>query len=368
MTFDVNPWNEQLSEILVHWKWMGLILSLLMGFLLHSLGKKAFLNIKNSPWARQKAQGFFLHFLDTNLHLPASWLLTSLFWRACLDILSLPPGLDKYLTFGVQLILSVHLILLAYRGAEALGEYLKQRSSQLENSLDFQLLTMATKVFKIFVVIFGTLIALQNFKIEVMSLLAGLGLGGLALALAAQDTAANLFGSLMIVMDRPFRVGDFIKVGTTEGIVEEVGFRSTRIRTPYNSLVTIPNSVIAKETIDNLQMRPQRRIRHVLGLTYSAQEEQIGNFMRGLETYLQGQTHLIDPSKVSVHLLALGDFSIQIVVQFFAFTNDPNQELKIQQDFLFYAMKWAQTCGVEFAFPTATRIVRWQQEAPQPPL
>ena len=80
-----------------------------------------------------------------------------------------------------------------------------------------------------------------------MSLLAGLGLGGLAFALAAKDTAANLFGSIMLILDRPFKIGDAVKAGNVDGTVEEIGFRSTRIRTFYNSLISVPNQGLARK-------------------------------------------------------------------------------------------------------------------------
>src|SRR5690606_33156269 len=108
-------------------------------------------------------------------------------------------------------------------------------------------------------VIMGGLFILQNLNVNVASLLAGLGIGGLAFALAAKDTLANFFGSIMIFSDRPFQVGDWVKIGDAEGIVEEVGFRSSRIRTFYDSLLSIPNGKIVDTPIDNYGARVYRR-------------------------------------------------------------------------------------------------------------
>ncbi len=357
MNNEFNQWSNSVWVLMPNWKWIGILIALAAGFLLHSLLKNFFHRLKDSHWARSRSVGFFLHFLETSLQSPVAWLVTSLFWTAALDSLSVPPVLEKYLKIAIQLLLSVNLILLAYRAIEAFGVVLTRHSSKSDSKLDNQLAPMVTKVLKIFVVVFGVLLTLQSFDVKVMSILAGLGLGGLALALAAQDTAANLFGSVMILVDKPFRVGDFIKVAGTEGVVEDIGFRSTRIRTPYNSLITIPNSVAAKETIDNLELRPQRRVRHVLGLTYDSTDQSIKAFMGELETYLRNHPS-VEASSATVRMMAFGDFSIQVLVQFFILTRDWNEEMRIQQDFLFFARETAQRTQVDFAFPTSTQLVK----------
>lgn len=354
---EFSQWANDIWFLLPNWKWVGLVIALLAGVVLNTLLRQLFRRMKNSEWARGRATGFILYFLDTNLQAPLAWILTSLFWTASIDALTLTPGLDKYLKIAAQLILSFNIIILVYRAVEALGEVLLSYTSKTENTLDDQLAPMATKVLKVFVVIFGILVALQNFGVNVMSVLAGLGLGGLALALAAQDTAANLFGSIMIVLDRPFRIGDFINVASVDGKVEEIGFRSTRLRTTYNSLVTIPNSVVAKEKIDNFEVRPQRRVRHVLGLSMDAKEDQIRAYMNEIESFFKGNAK-IDQTSYIVRLQAMGDFSFQILVQFFVLTRDWTEEMNTQQEFLFHAMRSAEKVKVEFAYPTSTQIVK----------
>ncbi len=354
---ELNEWMTANLFLMPNWKWIALAIALAAGLILKSLLKKFFRKIKNAPWARSHAVGFLLHFIETAVENPLAWIVTCLFWHATLDSLSLAPGLDKYLKILVQLVLSLNLIFLVYRAVEAFGAVLMQYTLKANNPLDDQLAPMATKVLKVFVVIFGVLIALQNFGLNVMSVLAGLGLGGLALALAAQDTAANLFGSITIVADRPFQIGDWIKVGETEGNVEDIGFRSTRIRTFYNSIITIPNSTMAKEKIDNMSSRESARIRHTIGLTYDTKVDQLKAYMQSLTDYLNSHPDILKEGMV-VKFVNMGDFSLQIYVQFYIQASAMPRERDIQEDFLFFAMEIAEGMKLDFAFPTATHYVK----------
>ncbi len=354
---EFNEWMNASLFLMPNWKWIGLAIAIVAGFLLKSLAKKFFAKLKKAPWARARAVGFILHFLETSVETPLAWIVTCLFWHASMDSLSLPPGMTKYLGILVQLVLSLNLIILVYRAVEAAGRVLVDYTQSTPNPLDDQLAPMATKVMKVFVVIFGVLIALQNFGLNVMSVLAGLGLGGLALALAAQDTAANLFGSITIVADRPFQIGDLIRVGDTEGTVEDIGFRSTRIRTLYNSVVTIPNSTIAKEKIDNMSARSLIRIRHTIGLTYDARVDQLQAYMQSLQQYLMNHPD-VTKENIIVKFVNMGDFSLQILVQFFISYGAALREREIQEEFLFYAMKTAEAMKLEFAFPTTTQYIK----------
>jgi len=350
---ELDAWMNGVLFLMPNWKWLGLVVALFAGLILKSLLTQLFHALKNASWAKGRATGFLLYFLETDLQKPLAWILTCVFWSVSLDSLSLPLILDKYLGILIQLILSINAIVLVYRAAEAVGRLFFKITVSTGAPLDSQIAPMATKILKVVVIIFGVLITIQNFGINVMSILAGLGLGGLALALAAQDTAANLFGSIMIIADKPFRVGDLVKLGSIEGVVEEIGFRSTRIRTATKSLITMPNSTVAKENIENLEFRTQRRIRHVFGLTYDAKADQINAFKRELEIYLSAHPK-VDQTSTLLRLNALADFSLNVLAQYYLFTTDPNEEFALQEEFLFHAMKSAEKVGVQFAFPTQT--------------
>ena len=184
-------------------------------------------------------------------------------------------------------------------------------------------------------------------------MLAGLGLGGLALALAAQDTAANFFGSLMILVDQPFKIGDYIKIGDTEGIVENIGFRSTRIRTFDRSLVTLPNSFVAKEKIDNLTLRDSFRIRHILGFVYSTPTKTLASYCDELRKDLSLDPRVLKDD-IRVFFQEMGDFNLQVLVQVYVTPMTAIEFAATRQEFLIQIMNLAEKRGLEFAFPTQT--------------
>ncbi|MCB0349325.1 MAG: mechanosensitive ion channel, partial [Bdellovibrionales bacterium] len=213
----------------------------------------------------------------------------------------------------------------------------------------------------VFVIIFGFLVMVQNFGINVMSLLAGLGLGGLAVALAAQDTCANFFGSVMILLDRPFRIGDIINVANIEGTVEDVGFRSTKIRTFYGSLITVPNAEMAKSHIDNLGVRKQRRVRFHLGVEYSTKPDSMKKFIEGVKTIIAANS-LSDKDNITVAFDSYGDFSLNILLNFFLNVQDIKGELVEKEKILLEIYALADSLNVGFAFPTQTIHLSKSQE------
>jgi MscS family membrane protein len=352
----MNEWLQQNILLMPNWKWAGLALALVIGYFLRSISFQTILFLKQRKNLRANAHLILQHWLELPIQKPLSWIITSFFWILAINTLALPGGLHQFCSYLVKFILAVMLIRLSYLSVDAIGKWLSVRSTNSNSSLEDQIAPFAVKTLKVFVVIFGVLVALQNFDVNVMSLIAGLGLGGLALALAAQDTAANLFGSITILADRPFHIGDFIKVGDTEGTVEEIGFRSTRVRTFYNSLVTIPNSIMAKEKIDNLGVRPARRLRHTFGFVYGTHRDGIQAFIDHLTYYLK-QHPTVRKEDVLVTFNALGDFSLQVQMTAHVIVADVFEENKVQQEVLFEVMKAAGDLKLDFAFPTQTLML-----------
>lgn len=353
----LNPtltfWLQSELFLMPNWKWIGLAVAISAGLLIQSLLFRFILNFKNSEKVRAKAHDFFLYFIEQDIHRPLSWIVSSMFWIESLEGLQLHLGFTKYILIFLKIFAAYFVIRLAYMAVDAVGSLLEALAKKTENTLDDQLAPFFTKTLRVVVIVLGILILLQNLGVNVMSLLAGLGLGGLALALAAQDTAANVFGSIMIILDRPFQVGDWIKVADTEGCVEEIGFRSTRVRTFYNSLITIPNSVMAKEKIDNMGARPTRRIRHTIGIAYETSTENMKQFEMSVLNYLE-QNPLVDKANITVRFNLMGDFNLQILVNCFIYAATGPIELQFQEDLLFFIKDVAAKINVEFAYPTQT--------------
>lgn len=350
---------------LPNWQWAGIVLGFILGLFLVGLLRMILGRVQSLLIKSTATDSFGAYALARPLYAPFSWVLIGTFWLLVLRALELPSGLFTALQVLVQVIIAFYGIRLVYLLVDALGQQLIRMAQQTENTLDDQLAPFATKTLKVLVVVLGVLLFLQNTGVNVVSLLAGLGLGGLALALAAQDTAANLIGSITIILDRPFQVGDFVRIGDTEGVIEEVGFRSTRIRTFYKSLVTLPNSTVAKEKIDNLGVRPSRRIRHSLGIVYSTPPEKIQLFCDQIRELISQIPELDQNDIPNVNLMSLGDFSLNIVVNFYVFATDAFGENSIQNKFLQDILALANKTGIDFAFPTQTLWLQTQGAKPR---
>ena len=242
---------------------------------------------------------------------------------------------------------------LVYRQIDVLSAVLERRAADTDTKLDDQLVPMVRRTLKVFVVAVGGIFVLQNLNVDVASLVAGLGLGGLAFALAAKDTLANVFGSLVIFIDRPFQIGDWVIISDIEGIVEDVGFRTTRIRTFYNSLVTVPNAKLTDTAIDNMGQRRYRRIKTLIGLTYSTTPDQMQAFVEGARAIVAAHPQT-RKDYYEIHFNNFGAYSLDIL--FYAFVEVANwsAELQARHELFLSLIKLAGELGVEFAFPTRT--------------
>ncbi len=224
------------------------------------------------------------------------------------------------------------------------------------NRLDDVLVPLLRKTAKIVVVIIGAIFILRALGVgdtTVNKMFAGLGLGGLAFALAAQDTLKNFFGSIAVVLDRPFQVGDWIKIGSVEGTVESVGLRSSRIRTFYNSQITVPNSEILNATVDNMGRRRFRRIRCMISVTYSTTPEQLDAFCEGIRELIR-QLPYMRKDYFHAYVNEFAGSSIDILLYCFLETPDWSTELRERHRLFLDILRVARRLGVEFAFPTQT--------------
>lgn len=352
--------EQALNSVLVavpNWKWLSLIIGFSVLYLSRGVLVQILKALKHNPKLTAQRNIFLNRFLSLDIERSLSWIILSICAMVLIESLELSIGLEKYLLTFCRLLLSYNAIRTIYLAAEAFGSVMQAWSAQTETHIDDQLAPLATKTLKVLVIIVGTLIALQNFGINVTALLAGLGIGGVALAFAAQDTVANVFGTMTILLDSPFKLGDRIKILDIEGNVEEVGFRSTRIRTFYNSVVTLPNSVVAKEKIDNLSARENIfRFRAVLGFTYGATQEQIQKFCEHLRYFLR-QEPTVDQERITIHFTDFAESSLNVLINFHYRTNDPALETATNESFLFAINKIASEQKLSFAFPTRTLVI-----------
>jgi len=279
-----------------------------------------------------------------------------------LPILQMPVTPTQVLQIAAKAFALVSAIWAIYRVVDLASEYFERKAGRTTTKFDDLLVPLVRKAVKIFVVAFGLVFIAESFDLPITSLVAGLGIGGLAFAFAAKDTIENLFGSVAVILDRPFNVGDWIQVGETEGIVEDLGFRSTRIRTFHNSLVTVPNATLVRATVDNYGRRMYRRYRAVFNLTYDTDPNLVEAYCEGLREIVRSHPHT-RKDVYEVHLNNLGAHSIDVLVYIFFRVPDWSTELRERHRFILDALRLAKKLGVEYAFPTQTLHLQRDEES-----
>jgi len=240
-----------------------------------------------------------------------------------------------------------------WRLIEGLSAYFSARAMLTESAMDDQLVPFIGKTLKIFLVLTGVLVMTQNMGYSISGLIASLGIGGIAIAMAAKDTIANVFGSIMILVDRPFSIGDWIKTSKFEGVVEEIGFRSTKIRTFERTLVNVPNSSLANMVIDNIDGRSERRIKMRIGLTYDTTPVQMKKAIAGIEAILINHSG-VDQSYKLVKFDEFEDSSLSIFLYYFSASKVWEEYLQVRQEVNLQIMHLLEELELDFAFPTRT--------------
>ncbi len=285
---------------------------------------------------------------------PFSYFLMIAYALVFVRILQLPVESGRFIIGTLNILQPLAVTIVFYKLVDVFGSYLKIMALKTESTLDDQLVPLVRKALKFFVVIVGGLIILrEGLNVDIWPILTGLSIGGLAVALAAQDTLKNFFGSIMIFIDKPFQIGHWITSGDIDGTVEEVGFRSTRIRTFRNSLMYVPNAKLADSVVDNHGLRVYRRFFTTITVTYDTPPALVELFVEGLRTIVEKHP---DTRKDTFHIYFndLGAHSLNIM--FYIFFNVPTwgEELRARHEVLIEVMKLAETLGVRFAFPTQT--------------
>jgi MscS family membrane protein len=253
--------------------------------------------------------------------------------------------------FLLVLIISVFKIIL--RIIDFIAHVIINKVSLTESKSHAQMVPFAKELSKIVMIIFAVFVVLGSvFNLNVATIIAGLGIGGIAVALAAQDTLQNLLGSFTIFADKPFVVGDLVRVDKYEGTIEKVGFRSTLLRTLDKTLVIIPNKKMVDSPLENLSMRNLRRMKFNIGLKYDTTMQVMLKISKEIEKFVN------DHSSTSNDTLAtfdsFGDSALYIQVLYFIEIIDYNDYMKIRQDINYQIIKIVSDNGAEFAFPSQT--------------
>ena len=288
------------------------------------------------------------------LRSPIVWLIVSLLFMAGLPDIQLPVRISSGLFFIARLIMSFSAVIFCSRTIDLLSEIFLAKAERTESKLDDQLIPLVNRAGKTLVWILGVVFILQNMGVQVTALVAFGSVGGVAIALASKDTVENLFGSLVVFIDQPFQIGDYVIIdGSIEGVIEEVGFRSTRIRTLDKTLISVPNAKIAHCTVNNYAKIPERRFKCTLGLRYDTTTEQMEDFIESVRTYLS-EHEMINSDTVLVLFADMNSFSLDVLVMAFINSNAWIDLVNFKHEAFLQFMKIADKHGVGYAFPTTT--------------
>ena len=232
-----------------------------------------------------------------------------------------------------------------------LEPFIIKATDKLGKELSKEIGMFAIKSIKVFIIMLGVVAIFKEWGIDVTTFIASLGLGGLAFALAAKDTAANLFGGFAILTDKIFKIGDWIKVGGVEGTVEDIGMRTTKIRAFDKGLITVPNATIANSSVLNFSRRDRRRIKMRIGVTYSTKPSQMQQMLNEIRDMLN--THpKIHKDPMFVYFDEFQDSSLSIFFYLFTTTADWEAYLKIREDINLKIMQIVENNDASIAFPS----------------
>ena len=280
---------------------------------------------------------------SSNIHYPTQWNLTN----------ENELGLKMFINNGFYLVFVCSIMWILLKIIDFVGLILRKKAELTENKMDDQLVPFIIEIGKILIYIFGIFIIMGSvFNVNIAALATGLGIGGIALAMASKESLENLLGSFTIFFDQPFTVGDVVTVGSVTGSVEKVGFRSTRIRTFDKSLVTVPNKKMIDAELDNLGLRPVRRVKFNIGLTYDTSTDQIKSIVNDIQDMVN--LHEMTNQDGRVRFQEFGSSSLDIMVMYFV--NSPRWEdlINVKQDVNYKIMEIVKRHKSDFAFPSST--------------
>jgi len=349
---NLPSWAFKENFVLLNIQWLGLFIIILLSYIIDRIVRLYFavkavelLSRKGVHFSEKEQKkftspiGFFAFALSLN------WLLR---------YLELPEKILSYFLKGCDIAIAVTVILVLVKVIDIICLFLEGKAKETENKFDDILVPLIRKTSRFFVYSFGILFIGDALDINMKNILAGMGIGGIAFALAAKDTVSNLFGSFTVLVDRPFSIGDWVVIsGNIEGTVIEVGLRSTRIKTFYDSVITVPNGNLTNAHIDNLGQRKYRRYSTKIAVDYATPANKIENFCEAIRQLILKHPHT-RKDYFHVYFNEMGASALEILLYVFWEVPDWSCELNERQNLLLDIMRIADEMNISFAFPTQT--------------
>jgi len=353
----VPPALRKRTLVLEQWQWIAIALLVFVGVLLERILTFVLVRVMGGQLARRLSRRRVEDTLVRTAMRPLGIAGMAGLWWVALLVLGLPAQALAILLLAVKFIAIAAVVWSLYRMVDVGAAVLESYAAETETRYDDLLIPLLRSSAKIFIAVFGVVLLADNLDINITGLLAGLGLGGIAFALAAQDTVKNFFGSVTVLLDRPFQVGDWIVVGAVDGTVESVGFRSTRVRTFYDSLVTLPNANLISAHVDNYGSRRYRRWKTTLGVAYDTPPEKLEALCEGIRELVRRHPYT-RKDYFHVYLNEFGPSSLDILVYVFWEAPDWATELRERHRLVVDILRLTHHLGVEIAFPTQTLYLK----------
>lgn len=330
------------------WVWLALTLIALLLSILSRLLSKIFLAL-TKPLIKRYAKSVESHRVEAFLE-PLRLLLSVAVFRACMVAVAPSALVRHYILEMLTLLFVMGLASLAMRAVDVVSDQIASRLDSRQRALSSSVIPLFVRVTKVLIFGFAVTEILYRWGYPTSTILAGLGVGGLAVALAAQKTLENLFGSVSVITDRPVLVGDFCKFGSQVGTVEDIGLRSTRIRTLDRTVVTIPNSVFSTMTLENYSRRDRMWFHPTLHLRRDTTPDQIRGMMKAVVDVLSDHSQ-VDASGLPLRFTQITDQSYDLEIFAYVLTADFNRYLEVQSELLLKIMEAAARLSVYFAVP-----------------
>jgi MscS family membrane protein len=356
-----SPIEKYLPTVLVSWnlagtpawRWIALgLLLIVVAALSRTIARLGILLLR--PIVRTFAPKVDSSLVHTVIG-PAQLLLGGLFLRAGVEWLAPPALLRLYLARACTLLIILGAAWFFANTADLIIERIRLRMEARGSTLSRSALPLASRVVKVTIFVFAATAVIGSWGYNTSTILAGLGIGGIAIALAAQKTIENLFGGVAVVSDRPVAVGDFCKFGDRVGTVEDIGLRSTRVRTLDRTLVSIPNGEFSSMVLENFSQRDKVWFHPTLNLRRDATPDQVRNILDSIHRILTEHPK-VEIGALPVRFIGAGSYSLDIEIFAYIQTADYDEFLKIQQDLLLRIMDAISAAGTSLALPTQTNV------------
>ena len=346
-------------------QWFFLLGFFIVGYLVYKLAPILTVYLILMPLRFVKLGENYIELIKRALR-PLAYLAMLYIWYYGLVGVHAAPNVIQWAAWIIHPLGIVLTMIFLMRLCDVFAEWLRKHFVRSSNKTGNVLVELTSRCLKCLAFFLCVIAIAQVFGFSALGIISGMGIGGIAVALAAQQTIANFFGSLTILLDRPFTIGDWIVVNGVEGSVESIGLRSTRIRTFYNSLIIIPNSSLATSTIDNMGRRLYRRFKTFIGVEYDTPVELMEAFCGGMRALIESYPNTRkDDIRVCVNEFA--DSSINILLVCFFIAHSAEEENSARQQLILDIIRLAKRLGVNFAFPSVTQY-QIKQDAPTYPL